>query len=53
MVGGGLFVGLLKGWIFGFVFVVCLRICGQWWVVVGGGLLWLVEFVVGCGLGWQ
>jgi hypothetical protein len=50
---GLLFVGLLEGWICGFVFVVCLRICGRRWVVVGGGLLWLVEFVVGCGLGWQ
>jgi hypothetical protein len=46
-------LNLVEGWICGFVVVVCLRICGWQWVVVGGGLLWLVEFVVGCGLGWQ
>jgi hypothetical protein len=42
VVVGLLFVGLPEGWI-----------CGWRWVVVGGGLLWLVEFVVGYGLGWQ
>ncbi len=38
---------IVEGYICGFVVVVCLRICGWQWVVVGGKLLWLVEFCVG------
>ena len=52
----GLRLDLVEGSICGFVVVVCLRICGGRWVVLVDGLLWLMEFVVGCGVGlggWQ
>ena len=43
---------LVEGWSCGcgcgceFVVVICLRICGGRYIVVGGRLLWLVEDVV-------